>query len=154
MPLLTHASCSLCRRPAANYLEAADLETTTTGAGNTANTFTDGLTVDGTFLPLNQFHFHSPSEHTVNGMHYPLEMHMVHKLFKASATDATIVPANTPGAVLSKAAVIGIMFAYRCARCAAHALRRIYAAALRMCCAAPALTRHARIARRTRTTSS
>jgi len=28
---------------------------------------------------LVQFHFHSPSEHTVNGMHYPMEMHFVHK---------------------------------------------------------------------------
>lgn len=27
---------------------------------------------------LRQYHFHSPSEHTVNGRHYPMEMHMVH----------------------------------------------------------------------------
>jgi carbonic anhydrase len=26
-----------------------------------------------------EFHFHNPSEHTFNGMHYPLEMHIVHK---------------------------------------------------------------------------
>jgi carbonic anhydrase len=25
-----------------------------------------------------QFHFHSPSEHTINGQHMDLEMHMVH----------------------------------------------------------------------------
>jgi hypothetical protein len=65
-------------------------------------------------VPLNQFHFHSPSEHTINGVHYPLEMHMVHKLFQASASNTTIVPGNTGGAVLAKAAVIGIMFAYEC----------------------------------------
>ena len=27
---------------------------------------------------LKQFHFHSPSEHTINGVRYPLEIHMVH----------------------------------------------------------------------------
>lgn len=48
-----------------------------------------------------QFHFHTPSEHTVNGMHYPLEMHLVHKLFNASAPTQ-----------LLKAAVIGVFFAY------------------------------------------
>ncbi len=28
---------------------------------------------------LRQYHFHSPSEHTVNGRHYPMEMHLVHE---------------------------------------------------------------------------
>jgi len=28
---------------------------------------------------LAQFHFHTPSENTVNGKHYPMEMHLVHK---------------------------------------------------------------------------
>lgn len=28
---------------------------------------------------LLQYHFHTPSEHTRNGVHYPLEMHLVHK---------------------------------------------------------------------------
>ena len=27
---------------------------------------------------LRQFHFHSPSEHTINGIRYPLEIHLVH----------------------------------------------------------------------------
>ncbi len=27
---------------------------------------------------MKQFHFHSPSEHTINGVRYPLEIHMVH----------------------------------------------------------------------------
>ena len=30
-----------------------------------------------TFTPLN-FHFHSPSDHTFNGKHFDLEMHIVH----------------------------------------------------------------------------
>ncbi len=101
----------------------ADIQTNTTGDGvATANAFTDGFTPTvgpyaGQFLPLNQFHFHTPSEHTINGVHYPLEMHMVHKLFQASASDPTIVSASTAGAVLKSAAVIGIMFAYECAPC-------------------------------------
>lgn len=36
-------------------------------------------TVGGQEFELKQFHFHSPSEHTVNGEHFPLEMHMVHE---------------------------------------------------------------------------
>lgn len=28
---------------------------------------------------LVQFHFHAPSEHTLDGKHYPVEMHLVHK---------------------------------------------------------------------------
>jgi carbonic anhydrase len=28
---------------------------------------------------LKQFHFHSPSEHTVDGAHYPMEVHLVHQ---------------------------------------------------------------------------
>lgn len=35
--------------------------------------------VAGKRYELQQFHFHSPSEHTVNGRHYPMEMHLVHK---------------------------------------------------------------------------
>lgn len=98
------------------------------------------------FSPAHRFHFHSPSEHTINGtginvpapspptarfpdppprnpspyphpdslpcsltrfphprpgVHYPLEMHLVHKLFNASAPTQ-----------LLKAAVIGVMFTY------------------------------------------
>lgn len=28
---------------------------------------------------FSQFHFHAPSEHTINGKHYPVEIHFVHK---------------------------------------------------------------------------
>ena len=34
---------------------------------------------------LEQFHFHSPSEHTIDGHQYPLEMHLVHKANDGSA---------------------------------------------------------------------
>ncbi len=99
-----------------NYLEVQEIDTQTTGAGAfTANTQTDGMTVGNVFLPLSQFHFHSPSEHTINGAHYPLEMHMVHKLFTSDGTlTGTVVAANATGAKMAQAAVIGIMFAYEC----------------------------------------
>jgi len=47
---------------------------------------------DGTTYQVLQSHFHAPSENTINGMAYPLEMHIVHQ--------------NEDGAL----GVIGIMF--------------------------------------------
>jgi carbonic anhydrase len=35
--------------------------------------------IGGKEFGLRQFHFHTPSEHTVEGEHFPLEMHMVHQ---------------------------------------------------------------------------
>lgn len=35
--------------------------------------------IDGQKYNLLQFHFHTPSEHTVNGKHYPMELHLVHE---------------------------------------------------------------------------
>ncbi|MBY0517229.1 MAG: carbonic anhydrase family protein [Bacteriovoracaceae bacterium] len=37
-----------------------------------------GLDFEGNSYNLKQFHFHSPSEHTLNLKQYPLEMHLVH----------------------------------------------------------------------------
>ena len=37
------------------------------------------LTVEGGHFSSAQFHFHHPSEHTVNGKAYPAELHLVHK---------------------------------------------------------------------------
>jgi carbonic anhydrase len=34
---------------------------------------------EGNEYELLQFHFHSPSEHTIEGKYFPLEMHLVHK---------------------------------------------------------------------------
>jgi carbonic anhydrase len=39
----------------------------------------DTLSVGGQTFTLLQYHFHSPSEHTVDGKHFPMEMHLVHK---------------------------------------------------------------------------
>lgn len=43
------------------------------------NTTTDTITIDGKPFTLQQFHFHAPSENTVHGKHYAMEMHLVHK---------------------------------------------------------------------------
>jgi carbonic anhydrase len=51
-----------------------------------------GIKLDGADYSLKQFHFHHPSEHTIDGKAYPLELHLVH----ASAD--------------GKLAVIGVMF--------------------------------------------
>ncbi|XP_020108579.1 alpha carbonic anhydrase 7-like [Ananas comosus] len=37
------------------------------------------LWINGTTYDLKQLHWHSPSEHTINGQRYSLEMHMVHQ---------------------------------------------------------------------------
>lgn len=37
------------------------------------------IIVDGETYELAQFHFHAPSEHTVNGQYYDMELHLVHK---------------------------------------------------------------------------
>ncbi|KAK7402112.1 hypothetical protein VNO78_14124 [Psophocarpus tetragonolobus] len=37
------------------------------------------ITVNGTQYQLVQCHWHSPSEHTINGIRYDLELHMVHR---------------------------------------------------------------------------
>jgi len=36
------------------------------------------LEIDGTTWTLLQFHFHAPSEHSLDGLAYPVEMHLVH----------------------------------------------------------------------------
>jgi carbonic anhydrase len=37
------------------------------------------ITVNGKLYNLDKMHWHMPSEHTINGQRYPLEMHLVHK---------------------------------------------------------------------------
>lgn len=39
----------------------------------------DFLTIGEQQFQLLQYHFHSPSEHTIAGKHFPMEMHFVHK---------------------------------------------------------------------------
>ncbi len=47
----------------------------------------DYLELDGARFELKSFHFHHPSEHTLNGKRYPLEVHLVHR----SAAGALLV---------------------------------------------------------------
>ncbi|KAI5778338.1 alpha carbonic anhydrase [Geopyxis carbonaria] len=61
---------------------------------HTADKFT--ATIDGELHELLQFHFHTPSEHTLHGRSYPLEAHFVHR--------ATSGPNN------GSLAVVGVMF--------------------------------------------
>ncbi|MFQ5480820.1 MAG: carbonic anhydrase, partial [Thermodesulfobacteriota bacterium] len=42
------------------------------------------ITVNGERYNLVQFHFHGPSEHTVNGKHAAMEMHLVHQSKKGA----------------------------------------------------------------------
>lgn len=35
--------------------------------------------IGGKTYELKQFHFHTPSEHTIDGQHFPLEIHFVHQ---------------------------------------------------------------------------
>jgi carbonic anhydrase len=69
------------------------------------------FTFDGKTYTLKQFHFHTPSEHTLDGKHMPMEMHMVHQsadgslavigvLFKETAKpndNLAKIIANMPG---------------------------------------------------------
>ncbi|NJK89890.1 MAG: carbonic anhydrase family protein [Myxococcales bacterium] len=45
--------------------------------------------VDGAKYELKQFHFHTPSEHLIDGVTYPMEMHLVHA--KADEPDKFMV---------------------------------------------------------------
>lgn len=38
----------------------------------------DYITLDGKKYKLVQFHFHEPAEHTINGIRYPMVIHLVH----------------------------------------------------------------------------
>ncbi|RDV13659.1 carbonic anhydrase family protein [Pontibacter diazotrophicus] len=42
-------------------------------------TETSFITVEGKRYQFKQFHYHYPSEHTIDGEQYPLEMHLVHQ---------------------------------------------------------------------------
>lgn len=47
--------------------------------GTTVEVIVEGKSViDSRTFVLKQFHFHTPSEHRINGQHFPVEVHMVH----------------------------------------------------------------------------
>ncbi|KAH9319801.1 hypothetical protein KI387_021570, partial [Taxus chinensis] len=41
--------------------------------------YAGGVEIEGAMYGLKQCHWHHPSEHTINGQQYPLELHMVHQ---------------------------------------------------------------------------
>ena len=62
------------------------------------------ITVDGKSFELKQFHFHAPSENTIEGHAYPLEGHFVHADAKGNLTVVAVMYSiETPLAELDKA---------------------------------------------------
>lgn len=45
---------------------------------NTSVDYSGGLKIGEESIPLIQLHFHEPSEHVINGQHFPAELHYVH----------------------------------------------------------------------------
>lgn len=64
--------------PAIAWQTADAVELTRNSLNFTAHTDAGALILNGTRYDLIQFHFHSLSEHTVEGEAYPLEVHFVH----------------------------------------------------------------------------
>jgi carbonic anhydrase len=68
-------------------LEDVEFQYATAGASVVNNGHTvqvnvpegNAIVLDGVSYGLVQFHFHTPSEHTIDGASYPLELHLVHK---------------------------------------------------------------------------
>ena len=63
------------------------------------------LTINGTRYELQAFHFHHPSEHTVNGRHYPMEAHMVMKSVGSDHANAVLgvfIDAGSKNAMLDQ----------------------------------------------------
>lgn len=64
-----------------NYHEATTIHDVTNNGHSIQYNFDDKanyVNFKGDRYDLVQFHFHAASEHTINGMHYPLVAHMVH----------------------------------------------------------------------------
>jgi carbonic anhydrase len=45
---------------------------------NTSIDYSGGLKIGEESIPLIQYHLHEPSEHVINGQHFPAELHFVH----------------------------------------------------------------------------
>jgi carbonic anhydrase len=80
-----------------NYkdIPAAEAEAFSTGVGirvdiPVGSTFTGGALGTGATYNALQFHIHTPSDHTIDGGNFPLELHIVH----INANAAAAVPTN------------------------------------------------------------
>ncbi len=86
--------------PAIEFEYADDLPLALFNNGHTvqaAATTGGEITIPSGTYPVDQFHFHARSEHTVDGDHAPLELHIVHKIPAADGQP-------------DKYAVVGLMF--------------------------------------------
>jgi len=65
-----------------NYKEREQVSILNTGHGTMQVNFQPGnlATVGDRELELVQYHFHSPSEHAIDGKRFPMEVHLVHKV--------------------------------------------------------------------------
>jgi carbonic anhydrase len=64
------------------HIDYRSTRVTLTNTGHTIQVNYDAgssLTVDGRRFALVQFHFHTPSEHTIDGVGFPMELHLVHQ---------------------------------------------------------------------------
>lgn len=69
---------------------------------NFADGAKDSIKIDGVVYTLQQLHFHAPSENTIHGKHYPMEMHLVHK--NAQGETAVVAVMFTTGKANSELA--------------------------------------------------
>ncbi len=65
--------------PTLSYAASPIAATNTTHTVQVAYARGSSLTIQGAQYELIQYHFHSPSEHTFDGKHWPIELHLVHK---------------------------------------------------------------------------
>ncbi|EEE68706.1 hypothetical protein OsJ_27361 [Oryza sativa Japonica Group] len=64
------------------------------------------LKINGTAYQLRQMHWHTPSEHTIDGRRYDMELHMVHlNAQKPAAVIGILYTIGTPGRVSAKSLV-------------------------------------------------
>jgi carbonic anhydrase len=87
-----------------NYAHTEPLTVRNTGHSIQVDTAGENsITLDGKTYELIQFHFHTPSEHTVNRQPFPMEVHFVHQgsdgelavigvLMQAGAANAALTP--------------------------------------------------------------
>jgi carbonic anhydrase len=85
---------TLAEPPSPKFEDACDVESIHNGntveifSGNEETPLPAEITVDGEKYELLQFHFHTPSEHRINGRHTDIEQHLV---FKSASEKLSVV---------------------------------------------------------------
>ncbi|MBS0451522.1 MAG: carbonic anhydrase family protein [Proteobacteria bacterium] len=77
----SHAQPALDNEPREIALRHLDADGTAEDNGHAVqfNTHATEATIRGRYFRMTQFHMHAPSEHTIDGKHFPLEGHFVFK---------------------------------------------------------------------------